>query len=199
MQPRARRKPWIVPALVTWLVVLGFHAFMDTCAGWTEQGSASADLLGGSWFARWLADTTLTPSARLLYLFIPFGFGWLYAVLGVRDAPSRLRSLALGALLSIAPLVYVQTPERALATASFVVIPLAGVFLSRVPTLLALAAAVSNALLTARVGLSTGWLPPLPYLLVVAGSVALLTIVSGALSSRGSATRLASFRITSSR
>ena len=32
VQPRAQRQPWIVAALVTWLVLLGFHAYMDTFA-----------------------------------------------------------------------------------------------------------------------------------------------------------------------
>jgi hypothetical protein len=196
---RGRRRPWLVGALAVWLVVLGFHAVMDTFGGWTEQGSGSTDLLGGAWLTRWLADTTLTFSSRLLYLFIPFGFAWLYAVLGAPAAPHRLRSLALGALLTIPALAYVQTPERALATFSFVVIPLAALFLGRTPTLLALAAAVTNGLLTARVGLSSDWLPPTPYLLILAGSVAALTIVSVALRSRDSSTTLASLRITSSR
>ena len=199
IQSRSRRRPWLTGALAAWLVVLGFHVFMDTFAGWTEQGSGSADLLGGAWLARWLADTTLTTSSRLLYLFIPFGFAWLYAVLGTPGAPRRLGSLAIGALLTIPALVYVQTPERALATASFIVIPLAALFLSRTPAFLALAAAVTNGLLTARVGLSTAWLLPIPYLLILAGSVAALTMVSVALRSRGSSTTLASLRITSSR
>jgi hypothetical protein len=201
VQPRARRArgPWLIGALVAWVVVIGFHVFMDAFAGWTERGSGSADILGGAWLARWLADSTLTTSSRLLYLFIPFGFGWLYAAFGVPGAPRRLQSLALGALLTVPALIYVQTPERALATASFIVIPLAALYLSRAPVLLALAAALTNALLTARVGLSTAWLLPIPYLLILAGSVAALTIVSGALRSRGSSTTLASLRITSSR
>jgi hypothetical protein len=199
VQPRARRRPWLIGALVAWVVVIGFHASMDAFAGWTEQGSGSADVLGGAWLSRWLADGTLTTSSRLLYLFIPFGFAWLYAALGVRGAPRRLQSLALGALLTVPALIYVQTPERALATASFIVIPLAALYLSRAPALLALAAAGTNALLTARAGLSTAWLLPIPYLLILAGTVAALTIASGALRSRGSSTTLASLRITSSR
>ncbi len=200
VQPRARRRPWLIGALAAWVVVIGFHVFMDAFAGWTEQGSGSVDLLGGAWLARWLADSTLTTSSRLLYLFIPFGFAWLYAALGAGRAPRRLQSLALGALLTVPALVYVQTPERALATASFIVIPLAALYLGRASAALALAAAATNALLTARVGLSTAWLPPIPYLLVLAGSVAALTIVSDVLRSRGSSsTMLASLRITSSR
>jgi hypothetical protein len=199
VQPRGRRRPWLIGALVAWVVVIGFHAVMDAFAGWSEQGSGSADLVGGAWLARWLADSTLTTSSRLLYLFIPFGFAWLYAAFGAPGAPRRLQSLALGALLTIPALIYVQTPERALATASFIVVPLAALYLSRAPAVLALSAAATNALLTARVGLSTSWLFPIPYLLILAGAVAAVTIVSGAVRSRGSSTTLASLRITSSR
>jgi hypothetical protein len=197
-----RRRSWLIAALVSWLAILVFHGVMDASAGWSERGSASANVFGGSWLGLWLSDSTLTWSARLLYLFIPFGFAWLYAVLGFGGAPRRLRSLALGSLLTIPVLVYVQTPERALATASFVVIPLAAIYLSGSSPLLGLAAAISNGLLTARVGLTTAWLPPLPYLLILAGTVAAVTIVSGALRSRALSTStvlLASSRITSPR
>jgi hypothetical protein len=198
--PRSRRGPWLIAALVTWLAILGFHAVMDTRFGWTEQGSASADVLGGAWLGRWLADPTLTTSSRLLYLFIPFGFAWLYAALGLGEAPRRLRTLALSSLVCLPVLVYVQTPERALATLGYVVIPLAAVYLGRQPLVLALAAVLTNGLLTLRVGLSTTWLPPIPYLLILAGSVAAVTIVSGALRSRGSSSvLLASSRTTSTR
>jgi len=198
--PRARRQPWLLAALVTWMVLGAFHGVMDARFGWSEQGSASADLLGGAWLGRWLADPTLTASSRLLYLFIPFGFAWLYAALGLASAPPRLRSLALASIPFTVALVYVQTPERALATASYVVIPLTALYLGRMPWLLALAAALSNGLLTLRVALSTTWLPPIPYLLILAGSVAAVTIVSGAVRSRGSSSvLLASARITSTR
>jgi hypothetical protein len=201
VQPRERRRrAWLTAALISWLAILGFHAVMDASAGWSERGSGSADLLGGAWLGRWIADTTLTWPARLLYLFIPFGFAWLYAALGSRDAPRRLQSLAFGSLLTIPLLVYVQTPERALATASFVIVPLAATYLSGVAPMLALSAAITNGLLTTRVGLTTAWLPPLPYLFILAGSVAAVAIVMGALRSRDSSTvLLASSRITSPR
>jgi len=175
-RPR-RRYAWISAAVATWLGLLGFHAVMDLFEGWSERGSASADLLGGAFLARWLSDATLNSSARLLYIFIPFGFAWLYAALGLRHAPERLRVLAFAAVVLLPGLVYVQTVERALATASFVVVPLAALFLARSPILLGLAAALTNGLLTARVGLSTAWLPPVPYLLILAGTLAAVTIL----------------------
>ncbi len=90
---------------------------------------------------------------------MPFGFAWLYGLAGFRFAPDCLRALALGSILPILALVYVQTPERALGNAFFVVVPLAVVFLARLPLAVAVPAAVTNGLLTAKVGLSAAWLP----------------------------------------
>jgi hypothetical protein len=195
-----RRGAWLCVAGATWLIVVGFHLAMNRLAGWSEAGSGSSDLLGGAWLGRWLADATLTPAARVLYVFIPFGFAWLYALLGVRWAPQRLQMLALGAAIVLPPLVYVQTVERALGTAAFVVVPLAALFLARGPLPLAIAAATTNGLLTARVGLSSEWLPPLPYLLALATIVGAATIVR-VLRVEGSSAiaALGSSRATSSR
>jgi hypothetical protein len=162
-------------AALIWALVLGFHLLMDRLLGWSEAGSGSADLLDGSWLGRWLTDPTLTVQAHLFYAFIPFGFGWLFAVLGARRAPERLRGLAAGYLIVLPALVYVQTVERALATAAFVVVPLAALFLAELPMPLSLAAAVANGLLTARVGLSTGWLPSVPILFALAAVAAAAT------------------------
>jgi hypothetical protein len=200
--PRGERAAhlWLLAAGLTWLVLLSFHLAMDRLAGWSEAASGSADLTGGAWLGRWLADPTLTPAARLLYLFIPFGFAWIFAILGLRNAAPRLKYLALGALIVVPPLVYVQTAERALATAFFVVVPLAAIFLARLPPTLGLAAAITNGLLTARVGLSPTWLPPLPYLFALAAIVAALAIFRGFVKTRpGSSATLASSRVASSR
>ena len=197
---QARAGAWLLGAATVWAAALGFHVALDRLAGYSATGSGSADLAGGAWLGRWLADTTLSPAARLLYLFIPFAFGWVFAVLGASGAPRRMRYLAVGALLVLPWLVYVQTAERALATAAFVVVPLAAIFLARLPPWLGLAAALTTGLLTARVGLSTSWLPPLPYLFALAGIVAGAAIVRWVLDSRaGSTAALASSRVASSR
>ena len=200
-RPSPNRSKWTLAAIGVWAVLLGFHLIMDLAAGWAERGSASADLLGGSFLVRWLTDPTLTTSARLLYLFIPFGFAWIFAGLGVQHAPERLRALVPASLILLPPLIYVQTVERALATASFFVVPLAAVYLSRAPFALAVAATIANGLLTARVGLSTAWLPPVPYLLILAGILAAATIVRRSMGSRvpSSTPFGSSLRITSSK
>jgi hypothetical protein len=181
---RRRVSAWVFAAAAAWLLVIGFHVLMNRVAGWSESGSGSADLAGGGWLGRWLQDPTLTTSARAFYLFIPFGFAWIYAVLGIAEAPPRLRRLVIGALVVVPGLVYVQTPERALGTACFVVVPLAALFLARPPLGFGLAAAVTNGVLTARVGLSTPWLPPVPYLLALAAIVGASAIWGSVRSSR---------------
>ena len=180
----ARRYMWLTAAVLTCLVVVAFHSAMDAFFGWSEAGSASGDLLGGSWLRLWLSDPTLTASARLLYLFIPFGFGWLWAALGFRLVPDRLRSLAVASVPMAVILVYVQTPERALAVLSYVVVPLAATYLGRLPLSLGLAAALTNGLLTMRVGLATEQLAPVSYLLIVAVCVAAAIIVRAGIASR---------------
>ena len=128
---------------------------MDTYAGWGIRGNASSNFAsgrgsrcGGGKFDR----------TKALLLFAPFGFGWLFAVLGYRYATPVPAARARRAL-PIAALVYVQTPERALGNAFFVVVPLAAAFLSRARPAAAWSAAITNGLVTAKIGLSATWLP----------------------------------------
>jgi hypothetical protein len=95
-----------------------------------------------------------------------------------------MRQLALGTILPIAALIYVQTPERALANAFYVIVPLATIFLAGVSPAAAWSAAVTNALVTARIGLSTDWLPPTPILLVPAALCAAWAMASSRRSHR---------------
>jgi len=90
----------------------------------------------------------------------------------LRDAPLALRQLTLGAFLPFLALNYVQNPERALANTFFVMIPLATITLSRVPVALALTAAVTNGLLTAKLGSSSIWLPSAACLIAPAAAAA---------------------------
>jgi hypothetical protein len=93
-----------------------------------------------------------------------------------------LRRLAFGAAIPFLALCYVQTPERALANAFFVVVPLAAGYLARAPFGLALLAALVNGLVTAKVGSSTPWLPSSQYFVIPAlilGAWCVWTIESG--------------------
>jgi hypothetical protein len=177
-RPDARWRVWIVQTIAACALILGFHGIMDTYAGWGISKNVAAKFSEGSWLGVWLENMD-GPGRIAFLLFTPFGFAWLYAILGFRVAPVRLRALALGALAPMLALNYVQNPERALANAFFVVVPLTAVFLSSVPPIAGFAAAVTNGLLTAKVGLSTTWLPSSRILLIPALATALWAVWLG--------------------
>jgi hypothetical protein len=168
---RTQRWRWFVPAVLAWSVLLYFHWYMDTYAGWSIRANASSNFSTGSWFAVWWRGNP-SMTGKALLLFAPFGFGWLFAVPGYRLTTPALRALALGAVLPIAGLAYVQTPERALGNAFFVIVPLASAFLSRLPPAAAWAAAITNGLMTAKIGLSTALLPSSSMLFIPASVAA---------------------------
>lgn len=178
VERRSNWRWWIVQAAVPLALVLGFHWVMDTFVGWSIERNQASKFLEGGWIAVWLANMD-SPWRIALLLFIPFGFAWIYAVAGFRDAPRPLRHLALGTLLPVLALNYVQNPERALGNAFIVIAPLAAIFLGRVPVPLAFAAAIANGLLTAKVGLSTNWLPSASVLMIPAVATAGLTLWIG--------------------
>ncbi|MDP2053360.1 MAG: hypothetical protein Q8L75_06980 [Acidobacteriota bacterium] len=171
----ARDRPgwpaWVVQGGIVGAVLFAFHWIMDTYYGWDMSGNAASQFSKGSWLALWWSSN---PGLlrKGFFLFAPFGFAWFYAAAGVRDAPLTLRQLTLGALLPFLALNYVQNPERALANTFFVIIPLATVTLLRVPVGLALTAALTNGLLTAKVGSSSIWLPSAAYLAAPAAAAA---------------------------
>jgi hypothetical protein len=181
----AARRPswraWAAQTIVPLVLVLGFHWVMETYVGWSVERNQAAKFLEGSWIAVWLANMD-SPRRIALLLFIPFGFAWLYAWAGYRWAPRPLRSLALGTLLPVLALNYVQNPERALGNAFFVIAPLAAILLSRVPVPLAFFAAIANGLLTTKVGLSTAWLPSSSLLIIPAAVSAIWALWRGWLS-----------------
>ena len=168
---RRSRWRWLLPAALAWIILLGFHWYMDTYAGWGISRNPAASFSTGSWLAIWWK---LNPSLakKALMLFAPFGFAWAFAAFGYRHASRPFQQLAAGAALPMLALTFVQTPERALGNAFFVVIPLAAAFLGRVPAVAAWAAAITSGLVTARIGLSSELLPSSAVLLPVAAGAA---------------------------
>jgi len=162
---------WIAQAAAAGATLLLFHWIMDTYWGWGMSSNAAAKLSQGSWLALWWNNN---PGwlRKLTFLFMPFGFAWLYAAAGYRLAPPPLRHLAIGAALPFLALNYLQNPERALSNLFFVVAPLAAVLLARVPAPVALAAVVTNGLLTATTGSGSVWMPEARYLFVLAAIAA---------------------------
>jgi hypothetical protein len=183
----ARDRPawwrWLVPVTLAGLTLLGFHWYMDTYAGWGISRNAASNFSTGSWLAIWWKNNPSLVHKALIF-FSPFGWGWVFAALGYRHAPRAFKQLAAGAVLPMLALIYVQTPERALGNAFFVIIPLATVFLSRVPPGAAWAAAITNALVTARMGLSSDLLPSSSILLVPATAAAAWAFWAGARQTR---------------
>lgn len=167
----SRQRPswwrWLAPAILAWAPLLFFHWYMDTYAGWGIDSNLAASFSTGSWLAIWLKNN---PSmvGRILMVFAPFGFAWAFAVFGYRHSTVAIRQLAMASVAPILLLAFVQTPERALGNAFFVVVPMATAFLAQVPAAAAWAAAITSGLVTARMGLSTPWLPPSSVLLVPA-------------------------------
>lgn len=163
---RPHRAQWIAQGAIAFAVLLGFHWVMDTFYGWSMARNPAARFTAGSWLAIWWRNNPL-PLRKALLLFAPFGFAWLFAAAGWRGADRRLRLLAIGAVLPMLALVYVQTPERALGNAFFVVAPLAATLLARAP-IPAVCAVAANGLFTAKMGLSSPWLPSSALLLPLA-------------------------------
>ena len=174
-RPTWRR--WLAPAAMAWLALLTFHWYMDAFQGWGIAKNPAASFSTGSWLALWWQNNPSLPRKALM-IFSPFGFAWLFAALGYRHSAVPVRQLAIGAVLPLAALVYVQTPERALGNAFFVVIPLATAFLARASAAPAWAAAITSALVTAKIGLSTAWLPSISILLIPASLSAAWAIES---------------------
>ena len=177
LSDRAPRWRWWIPAAAAWIALLTFHLYMDTYYGWGISKNPAANFSGGSWLALWWRNNP-SLARKALMVFSPFGFAWVFGVLGYRFATPPLRQLAIGAILPIAVLIYVQTPERALGNAFFVIVPLAAAFLSRVSPAAAWTAAVTNGLVTAKIGLSTSLLPSSSILLVPAALSAAWAIAS---------------------
>lgn len=169
---RPQRWRWLAPVAIAGVVLFGFHWYMDTYRGWGIERNPAASFASGSWLAIWFKNN---PShlRKALMVFLPFAFGWVYAVAGFRHAPRAMRQLAIGAIVPIAALVFVQTPERALANAFFVVVPLAAAFLAHIPAAAAWSAAITTALVTARFGLSSDLLPSTSILLIPATAAAI--------------------------
>jgi hypothetical protein len=158
---------WCLSGVLVLLALLSYRWLMDTYWGWRVGANPAADFRHGSWLALWWSNNPFL-IRKIYLLFAPFGFGWLFAVLGYRESDARLRHLSVAAIAPFLALCYVQTPERALANSFFVVVPLAALYLGRVSLPMGLAAAVTNGLVTAKVGTSTLWLPPSGMLLVPA-------------------------------
>lgn len=148
---------WLAPVLASGVLLAAFHAASRLWLDWEIASNPATRLADGSWLGLWWRNNPFL-ERKLYMVFAVFGFAWVFAAFGWRLAPARWRALALGTILPMLLLAIIQTPERALANAYFVVIPLAVLFAGRVPAL-GVAALGLNALVTAKAGTSSLWLP----------------------------------------
>ena len=171
---RPRSGKWLVPATASAITLGAFHLVTRTFLDWDISRNPAAQLEHGSWLALWWRTNPFL-ERKVYMIFAVFGFAWLFAALGWRMAPPRWRILAPALIAPMAILVVIQTPERALANAFFVVAPFAALYVARQPVLGSTAIAL-NALITAKAGTSSLWLPSARWTLVPAAIAAILAM-----------------------
>lgn len=169
------RRSWVVPAAASGVTLAAFHLATRTFLDWDISRNPAAQLEQGSWLALWWRTNPFL-ERKIYMIFAVFGFTWLFAALAWPMAPRRWRVLAPALIVPIAILVVIQTPERALGNAFFVVAPLAALYASREPAI-GSAAIVLNAAITAKAGTSSIWLPSARWTLLPAAIAAILLAV----------------------
>jgi hypothetical protein len=174
---------WLLPAVASAVTLAAFHLATQVFLQWDISRNPAAQLEHGSWLGLWWRNNPFL--ARKLYMiFAVFGFAWLFSALGWRMAPARWRALPPALILPMALLVVIQTPERALGNAFFVVAPLAALYASRHPAAGATAIAL-NGLITAKAGTSSAWLPSARWCLIPAAVAAVVLILRPSRNSPG--------------
>lgn len=166
---------WLLPAAISVVLLIAFHVISRVWLGWQIQSNPAAQLEHGSWIGLWFRNNR-SHLHKLYMLFSTFGFAWLFAALGWRMAARHWRVLTLALVAPMLLLIVIQTPERALGNAFFVVAPLAALYASREPVIGATAIAL-NALITAKAGTSSPWLPSARWTLLPAAIAAILLVV----------------------
>lgn len=165
---------WLLPALVSGTVLAAFHVISRVWLQWEIASNPAAQSQHGWWIGLWWRNNPFL-ERKVYMVFATFGFAWAFAALGCRTAPAAWRGLAIGTLCALAPLLIVQTPERALGNAFYVIIPLAVSFAAPAPILGSVAIGL-NALITAKAGSSSPWLPSARVTLILAAAAAVALI-----------------------
>ncbi len=165
-----RWNTWLRPAAASAITLALFHVITRLWLEWDISENPAAQWRHGFWLGLWWRTNPLL-ERKAYMLFATFGFAWIFAALGLRHAPPRWRVLAPAMVLPLLILVVIQTPERALGNACFVVAPLAALYAAREP-LIGSAAVALNGLITAKAGTSAAWLPSARWVLVPAAVAA---------------------------
>lgn len=165
---------WLLPALAGAAVLAMFHLVSRIWLNWEIASNPAAQLSHGSWIGLWWRNNPFI-ERKAYMIFATFGFGWLWAAMGWRLAPAAWRALALGTIPPLLLLIIAQTPERALGNAFFIAAPLAALYASRQPVIGSTAIAL-NALITAKAGTSSAWLPSVRWIGIPAAIVAIVLV-----------------------
>jgi hypothetical protein len=168
---------WLIPAAASITLLAAFHVISRVVLNWEIASNPAAHISQGSWLGLWWRNNPFI-ERKVYMIFATFGFGWIFAALGWRLATPAWRALAIATIPAMAALIVVQTPERALGNAFVAVIPLAALFAVRAPALGWVAIAL-NALITAKAGSSSPWLPSARITLILAAAAAIALVVVG--------------------
>jgi hypothetical protein len=175
LERRQNWRQWCLPVAVSGAVLASFHVYSRLFLNWQIGSNPAAQMSHGSWLGLWWRNNPLL-ERKAYMVFSTYGFAWVLALLGWRDAPRPWRMLAIATIPAMLFLLVIQTPERALGNAFFVVVPLAALFAWRSPALGTAAIAI-NALITAKAGTSSDWLPSAKWTLVPAAIASALLLM----------------------
>lgn len=166
---------WCLPVVLSGAVLGVFHLYSRAVLNWQIAGNPAAQMSHGSWLGLWWRNNPLI-ERKAYMLFSTHGFAWILALNGWSTAPRSWRAIALAAIPALLFLMVIQTPERALGNAFFVVVPLAMSCASRSPALGAAALAM-NAFVTAKAGTSSPYLPSARWMLIPAAIATVLLVM----------------------
>ncbi len=166
---------WWLPAVASGAVLAAFHVISRLWLQWEIASNPATQAQHGWWIGLWWRNNPFL-ERKAYMIFATFGFAWVFAALGWRGAPAAWRGLAIGMLCALTPLLIVQTPERAISNGFYVVAPLAAFFAARAPVAGSVAIAL-NALVTAKAGTSSIFLPSARWTLVPAAIAAVYLVV----------------------
>ena len=134
----AMRRQWplalraLASANAALLVWMSLQFWLMLRFNYTYSNSASTQLLSGGNLVGWLSR--LSPRLAVSSVFTEFGAIWLLAPAGFFLGPSTLRWLSIAAIPPALLFSYVQQPDRALWNFHYLIIPLAMIAASRLPT-----------------------------------------------------------------
>jgi hypothetical protein len=140
----------LLGATTATLVWLALQTWLMTVYNYSYGGNPSVNLLGGGYFAVWVAAIGWPRGAA--HLFTTFGPLYILLAAGLCYASSTSRLVALCSVPALIAFAYVQQPDRSLCNFQFVVIPIAVLMLDALPGWLQAAFVVSFGAANLRLG-----------------------------------------------